>query len=177
MGTAAITSQWAKLQYTSELFIQKDLQQSHIHCVICNLRGILSFPYQQMSAHTTASAVDESSTCILQHSSSSICLPHLSMIFLFCHSEQQHEMLNYYLAFPFMSLSFILLFLMLLLGKVKKTFNGSEFLLLACTKKGYFHIKATHVNGCIKLKNFQQGKSSDITYESLTVPLKTQRNP
>lgn len=24
-GTAAITSQWAKLQYTSELFIQKDL--------------------------------------------------------------------------------------------------------------------------------------------------------
>lgn len=62
-------------------------------------------------------------------------------------------MLNYYLVFPFTSLCFILLFLMLLLGKVKKNFNGSGFLLLACTKKGYFHMKATHVNGRIKLKN------------------------
>lgn len=65
-GTAAITSQWAKLQYTSELFIQKDLWQSHMHCVIRNPRGILC-SLCCGGELSPASAAGDTSAGVLQH--------------------------------------------------------------------------------------------------------------
>lgn len=90
-GTAAITSQWAKLQYTSELFIQTDLWQSHIHCVI---------PAQEESCAPRAGRRAQPSFCC-QDTSAGILqnLNLLPQILLFSgHSQQQHEMYISYLA-------------------------------------------------------------------------------
>lgn len=119
-GTAAITSQWAKLQYTSELLIQTDLWQSHIHCVI---------PVQEESSAPRAG--EESSAQLLLWG-------HLSRN----PPEPEPPSPNPFILWPFptttwnvhqlpglhfMSLSPILFFLMPLLGDVKKLSVGLDF--------------------------------------------------
>lgn len=151
-GTAAITSQWAKLQYTSELFIQKDLWQSHMHCVIRNPRGILCSLCCGGELSPASAAGDNFSRSPPAHSSRTCCPTAQDPFYSAIHNNKM-KCTSVTLLSLHVPLSYFALFYAIT-WRCEKALSGSGFLLLARKNKGHFHhIKPARVNGCIKPKN------------------------